>query len=82
MCTAMPPCGSPSGVSAAPLEEVSNKLAQVPAQQWLLSVPVQYKEQLESLRSKVVEDMETVKRRDNLDFVEVRGGTIAAPCVL
>ena len=32
---------------------------------------VQYKTQLESLRSKVVEDMDTVKRRDNLDFVQV-----------
>ena len=32
---------------------------------------LQYKTQLESLRSKVVEDMDTVKRRDNLDFVQV-----------
>ena len=35
-----------------------------------LSAP-QYKQQLESLRAKVVEDMDTVKRRDHLEFVEV-----------
>jgi hypothetical protein len=33
---------------------------------------LQYKQQLESLRSKVVEDMDTVKRRDNLAFVQVQ----------
>ena len=38
---------------------------------------LQYKQQLDSLRSKVVEDMETVKRRDNLDFVQVQS---AGPC--
>ena len=36
---------------------------------------LQYKTQLESLRSKVVEDMDTVKRRDNLEFVQVGLGS-------
>jgi hypothetical protein len=39
---------------------------------------LQYKTQLESLRAKVVEDMDTVKRRDNLDFVQV--GLIIGGC--
>jgi hypothetical protein len=41
-----------------------------------------YKQQLESLRSKVVEDMDTVKRRDNLDFVQVDPAELKAKPVL
>jgi len=41
-----------------------------------------YKTQLESLRSKVVEDMDTVKRRDNLDFVQVDPAELKAKPVL
>ncbi len=46
------------------------------------AVLLQYKSQLERLRAKVVEDMEVVKRRDHLEFVEVDPATLKAKPLL
>lgn len=42
---------------------------------------VQYKEQIASLKSKAVEDMESVKRKDHLEFVEVDPSTLKAGAI-
>ena len=33
---------------------------------------MQYKEQLDALKAKAMEDMEAIKRKDGLDYVETR----------
>ena len=38
----------------------------------LVMLQMQYKEQLEALKSKASEDMEAVKRKDGLDYIETR----------
>ena len=44
-------------------------------------VVVQYKEQLEGLKAKAAEDMETVKRKDHLEFVSIDPTTLKTAAV-
>ena len=48
----------------------------------MLGLVPQYKKQLEDLRAKVVEDMDVVKRRDGLTFVNVDPSTLKAKPVM